>query len=203
MIDPARPRLVQMDELEEYPIGRDERLDAHSFVKWWHHRWLSSRTFRLASWETQGMARALFDMSQTESPIGTLPDDDDELAVMLRVERRRIGELRRAEFGPFRGWRRCRCGDEVRLMHPVVLEQVRDALDRREAREMSREAAAVRKRRERLRDGLGKLGLSDAILGSDLLIERMDEWMLANVRGRRDGQSYGAALLHARRERWL
>ncbi|PTV94910.1 hypothetical protein C8J27_106179 [Rhodobacter aestuarii] len=190
-------------QLEHYPIGREERLDAHAFVKWHYHRWLSSRSFRLASWEAQGMMRALFDMCQTESPIGTLPNDDDELAVMLRVDRRRVQELRTQEFGPLRGWQLCLCDDEVRLMHPVVLEQVRDALARRDARELSREAAAERKRRERLRQGLMDLGLTEGVVSDDLLIERMDAWMLANVRGRRAAHSYAAALLHAKKERWL
>jgi len=89
------PRLVESSSLPVYPISREDRLDGHAFLKWWHHRWISSRTFKLASWEAQGMARALFDMAQSESPIGTLPDHDDELAVMLRIDARRIAELRR------------------------------------------------------------------------------------------------------------
>lgn len=186
-----------------YPIDRDTRLDAHSFVKWWHHRWMSSRTFKLASWEAQGMARALFDMSQTESPIGTLPDDDDELAVMLRTDARRISDLRRQEFGPLRGWVRCQCGNEVRLMHPVILEQVRDALDRREVHRMSKEQQAVKKRMDRLKDGLRKRGLGDVALADDVLIERIDGWLEQNCRGYRTVAAIDMALQHAVRERWM
>lgn len=88
-------------------------------------------------------------------------------------------------------------------MHPVVLEQIRDALDRRDSRELSRAAGAERMRRERLREGLRKIGVVDGVLADDVLIERIDEWMLANCRGRRDVRAYGAALIHARKEKWL
>lgn len=190
-------------DLPVYPIDREARLDAHAFVKWWFHRWMSSRTYKLASWEAQGMARALFDMAQTESPIGTLPDDDDELAVMLRIEPRRVMELRRQEFGPLRGWRRCLCGNEVRLMHPVVLEQVRDALDRRELHRMSTEQRAVAKRLQRLREGLKKRGLQDGPLSDDVLVERIDAWLEANCRGYRTVAAIDNALRHALHERWI
>ena len=103
----ARGHLVVVDDgsLPEYPIGRSVRLDGHAFVKWAHLRWLSSRTFKRATWEHQGMARALFDMCQMESPVGTLPADDEELAQMLRVDLRTMRGLRQLEFGPLRNWR--------------------------------------------------------------------------------------------------
>jgi hypothetical protein len=197
------PRLVESSSLPVYPISREDRLDGHAFVKWWHHRWISSRTFKLASWEAQGMARALFDMAQSESPIGTLPDHDDELAVMLRIDARRIAELRRQEFGPFRGWAPCLCEGEVRLMHPVVLEQVQDALDRREVRGLSKAAAAERQRLKRLRAGLAQIeGLAPAAAADDVLVKRMDDWLLVNRRGRRDQAAYKAAFVHAARMGW-
>lgn len=201
----ARPDLtvVSGKEREEYPISRSERLDAHSFVKWWHHRWFSSRTFKLASWEAQGMGRALFDMAQSESPIGTLPDDDAELAVMLRIDTRRVAELRRQEFGPFRGWRKCVSDGEDRLMHPVVLEQVQDALERREQRGLSKEEQAVRKRIQRLRDGLRDHKVEAGALADDVLIRRMDDWLTANWRRSRTKEAYGRALVHAVEQRWI
>ncbi|WP_225030468.1 hypothetical protein [Xinfangfangia pollutisoli] len=190
-------------DLPVYPIGRDERLDGHSFVKWWYHRWTSSRTFKLASWEAQGMARALFDMAQSESPVGTIPADNDELAVMLRTDARRIVDLRRQEFGPFRGWRPCLCDGETRLMHPVVLEQVRDAIERRDQRALSGEELAARKRLQRLRDGLKECGLVEAALRDPVLMRRMDEWLAENWKKRRGSEAYGAVILHARRQNWF
>lgn len=197
-------RLISSDDgIETYPISRDERLDAHSFLKWMHHRWMSSRTYKLASWEVQGMARALFDMAQSESPVGTLPDDDAELAVMLRVSESRVSELRRLEFGPLRGWVRCRCGDEIRLMHKVVLEQVQDALDRRDTRALSAEGKAEYQRLKRLREALKGLGVSDDVVADDVLMARMDDWLKENRKGRRNPAAYEAVMVHAARERWF
>lgn len=195
--------LIEDGALEVYPIARSERLDAHSFQKWWYHRWLSSRTFMLMDWANQGMARALFDMAQTGSPIGTIPDDDDELAFMLRIESRQVVELRKMEFGPLRGWRRCDCDGEVRLMHPVVLEQVQDALDRREARALSKEEQANRKRIQRLRDGLRALGVGPDALADEVLIRRMDDWLTANWQRSRTADAYGQVVIHAEAQRWF
>lgn len=198
------PQLVaSTDSLPLYPIGRDERLDSHSFVKWWHHRWMASRTFKLASWEAQGMAFGLFNLCQTESPPGTLPDDNDELAVMLRVSTRRVAELRQQDFGPFRGWSRCLCGDEVRLMHAVVLEQVRDALDRRDTRELSKESKAEYARLKRLREALAGMKVDAAVIADDVLIRRMDGWLCQHRKGRRDGAAYEAVMMQAAREGWF
>lgn len=195
--------LIEDGGLDPYPIARSERLDAHSFQKWWFHRWLSSRTFRLMDWANQGMARALFDMAQTGSPIGTLPDDDAELAVMLRIDSRQVAELRKMEFGALRGWRRCDCDGEIRLMHPVVLEQIQDALDRREARALSKEDQANRKRVQRLRDGLRALGIGAEALADEVLIRRMDDWLTANWHRSRTAEAYGQAVVHAEAQRWF
>lgn len=189
--------------LEQYPIGREERLDAHAFIKWWHHRWKSSRTFKLASWEAQGMARALFDMSWDESPVGTLPDDDAELAVMLRIDARRVAELRRMELGPFRGWRRCLSGDEIRLMHPVVVEQVQDALARREMRQVSGEDNAERQRLVRLRSALATRGFSSEEQSDPVLLQRMNEWLLQNWKKNRTKDAYDLVADTARKLGWV
>lgn len=197
----ARP--VPVDMLEDYPIGPDARLDGNSFVKWNTSRWLASRTFKLADWAAQGMARALFDLCQSETPVGTLPDDERELAFMLRCDTHRLRELRAAEFGPFRNWRRCRCGDAVRLMHPVVLEQVQDALERREMAQLSKEEKAVAMRLDRLRKGLAAEGLCKAALADDVLVARMDEWLTATRKGKRTSAVYRSALLHAVQQGWI
>jgi len=189
--------------LEEYPIERDVRLDSHSFTKWHHLRWLSSRSFKLSTWEVQGMARALFDLSQLESPVGTLPDNDEELAYMLRVDTRRISELRRMEYGPLRNWRPCLSEGERRLMHPVVLAQVQDALDRRELHRLSKDAQATVKRLQRLREALRKIGVKDAALNDEALIQRIDAHLSEHCRGFRTVAAITAALQVAMQQRWL
>ena len=157
------PQLMVVPDsaLPVYPLTRDERLDGNSFVKWQTHRWLSSRTYKLCSWEVQGMARALFDLSQHESPVGTLPDDEEELAVMLRCDVRRMRELRAMALGPLRNWVPCLCGNERRLMHPVVLEQVRDALERRAMADLSKDEKAVAIRQH----AFGKTGFEFGEIG--------------------------------------
>jgi hypothetical protein len=191
------------NDLPVYPIPRDTRLDGNAFVKWHVHRWLSSRTFKLASWEVQGMARALFDMAQTESPPGTLPDDTAELAYMLRCDQRRLGELRAMEFGPFRNWTRCLCDGEVRLMHPVVLEQVQDAIERRELARLSSDDRAVKMRMDRLRKGLAEEGLGPEVTRDDVLVGRIDQWLVETRKGRRTQAVYRSAILHAVQQGWM
>jgi len=193
-------RPVPVADLPDYPIPPGVRLDGNGFTKWQHMRWLNSASFRKMGWEAQGMHRALFDMAQMETPVGTLPDDDEELAVMLRIDARRVRELRVLEFGPLRHWVRCRCGDQVRLMHPVVLEQVRDAIERRETRALSNAEKAVYARRRRLREALAALGLDAAVLADELLIERIDDWI---GKRRRTDAVYAQALLHAQAMRWF
>lgn len=189
--------------LEPYPFGAEDRLDGNSFVKWHTARWLASTTYKLASWEVQGMARALFDLCQTENPIGTLPDDDNELAFMLRVPPQRVRELRAMDFGPLRNWRRCNCAGRVRLMHEVVVEQIRDALERRALAVLSSEQKAIAVRLERLRKALAANGVAKEVIADEVLIGRMDEWLQATHPRNRTKAVYRSAILHAVQMRWF
>lgn len=199
---PARLSVVDQ-ELPEYPISREERLDGNSFVKWHTGRWLSSKTFKLMPWDMQGMARALFDLCQTESPVGSLPDDNEELAFMLRVDVRSVREFRGLEFGPLRNWVCCVSDGEVRLMHPVVVDVIRDALDRRALSVLSSEQKAVAVRLDRLRKALVAEGLTADVTEDPVLIDRMDDWLRANHKGNRGRSAYRSVILHASRQRWF
>lgn len=201
----AAPRLMAVSDqsLPVYPIGRADRLDGHSFVKWQTARWLSSRTWKLASWEVQGMARALFDLCQNENPIGTLPDDDEELAQMLRTTPLRVRELRAMDLGPLRNWSRCLCDGVVRLAHPVVTETILDALERRALAQLSKEQKAVAVRLDRLRKAMLAQMVSKEVVADDVLINRLDEWIEANHRGNRTVAVYRSAILHAAQSRWF
>lgn len=199
----AAINLVSVSALPEYPIDRAMRLDGNSFVKWHTARWLSSKTFKLMNWEYQGMARALFDLCQNESPLGTLPDDNAELAFMLRVDSRRMAELRAMEFGPLRNWSRCQCEGEIRLMHPVVLAQVQDAIERRELSKLSKEDQATAKRLSRLENALLANGCSQHVVADPTLMQRIDAWISETHRGNRTQAVYRSALLHALQSRWF
>lgn len=206
----VRPALTAVTEhaLPEYPISRDERLPELAFVKWIPSRWLNSSGHLKCTYEVQGMARALFDIATAQSPIGTLPDDDEELAKLLRVDLGHWRALRAlGERGPMRNWVRCLChgkgNGEVRLYHHVVTEQLMDVLNRREARELSKEAQAVTRRYQRMIDGLRKAGLSDEVLADGILMTRMDKWLAENCTGNRTTLVLLRAIEHAHREGWF
>ncbi len=199
---------VPSGQLPEYPISRDERLPELSFVKWIPSRWLNSSGHLKCTYEVQGIARALFDISTAQSPIGTLPDDDEELAKLLRIDLGHWRALRAlGDRGPLRNWRPCLChgkgSGEVRLYHQVVTEQLMDVLNRREARELSKEAQAVTRRYQRMIEGLRKAGLSEEVLADGILMTRMDKWLAENCTGNRTTLVLLRAIEHAHREGWF
>ncbi|MBU2360409.1 MAG: hypothetical protein KKB02_16020 [Alphaproteobacteria bacterium] len=189
--------------LPDYPIGREVRMAGHFFTMWDHVRWLNSTMYRKATPESQCHFMNLCFMAQTQRPVGTLPADDGELAHMLRLHPDRWMELRRMEFGPLRHWERCLCDDEVRLFHPVVLEVALDALGRRQAREASNAEKAVTMRLVRMREQLAKLGVHKSVLADDVLIERMDQWLVDHHKGQRRTPAYQRVMEHAAAQGWF
>lgn len=195
---------VPAEGLPIYPIPRHERLDGNSFVKWQHLRWLASDMHLMATFEVKGMVRDLFDLAQTQSPPGTLPADRNQIARLLRCEPLHFEGLCRQTYGPMRGWHPCVTDDgEVRLFHAVVLEQVRDAFDRREAKALANNAKAVAARRDRLVTALRAMGCEAEMLADDVLMDRLNGWLDINWKRRRDTMAYQKALDHAAREGWL
>jgi len=201
---PAHLQPVAGTELPDYPIAREERLPELAFVKWVPSRWLNSSGHIKCSYEVQGMARALFDIATAQSPIGTLPDDDEELAKLLRLDHGHWVTMRALrDRGPLRNWQRCRSEGEVRLMHHVVTEQLLDVLARRETRELSRAAQAEAKRFDRLAQGLKGIGVDPAVTQDGILLKRMDDWLVATWRGNRTMAAYMAAIEQAVHEGWI
>lgn len=193
---------VDLEALPEYEFA-DLRLESHFFVPWHFGRWLNSATHLCASYEVQGVARALFDIAQMQFPTGTLPDDDVQLSRLLRLDLTHWRGLRGLEFGPLRNWFRVRCGDQVRLAHPVVCEVISQVLERREERERANDARAVAMRLKRLREALRGLGAAEALVHDQVLIERMDKWLLDHVHGQRRVEAYERVMMVAVRERWF
>lgn len=200
----ARLQPVAVADLPEYPIARGERLPELAFVKWVPSRWLQSSGHLKCTYEVQGVARALFDLATSQSPIGTLPDDDEELAQLLRLPQTQWVGLRGLDArGPLRNWTRCLSDGEVRLFHRVVTEQLLDVLHRRETRELSKVAQAECKRLERLAEGLIKAGMVEAATQDGILMKRMDEWLQANWRGNRTLSAYLQVTKHAADQGWF
>ena len=195
---------VPDDGLFLYPIAKADRLDGHSFVKWHHQRWLASDMCLMATFEVKGMCRDLFDLAQNQSPPGTLPQDKVLIARMLRCDPHAFEALCRQPFGPLRGWMPCLTDDgEVRLYHAVVLEQVQDAIDRREARVLANNQKAVKARQARLVTELRGMGCNEALLRDAVLIERMEAWLTDHWRARRGPAAYEQVLRVAGREGWF
>jgi hypothetical protein len=197
----AKP--VLSADLPVYPIGRDVRLQSHYFTMIQHHRWLNSEMHLTADMAVQGAALNLFFVAQSQSPLGTLPNDDVVLSRLLRIDLTTWRGLRDRPMGALHRWHPCLCGDEVRLMHPVVLEVLQDAIARRDVREASNEEKAVDARLRRLRAALAELGCSKTVIADEVLIGRLDAWLVENVRGQRRASAYEAALAHAAAMGWL
>jgi len=201
--------LIEPAELPDYPISRDERLPELAFIKWQPSRWLNSAGHLKCSYEVQGVARALFDLATAQSPIGTLPDDNDELAALLRMPASHFAALRGlGQLGPLRNWTRCLCprghaAPEIRLMHHVVTASLEDVLSRREAREAGRGRQVVDKKMQRMRAGMVKAGLSPLQVADDVLMGRLDEFLNKICTGNRMPHHYQAAFDLAVRQRWI
>lgn len=206
----SRPSLslIAPEKLPVYPIERDERLPELAFVKWQPSRWLNSSGHLKCTYEVQGVARALFDLATAQSPIGTLPDDDEELAALLRLPLNHWVAMRTmGDRGPLRNWAHCLCpgkgNGEIRLMHHVVLAGLQDVLHRREARESGRGRQAETKRAQRLRAGMMAAGLSEAQALDEVLMRRIDDHLNQICTGNRMANHYQAAFEYAVRSRWI
>lgn len=147
---------VDLDMLPEYPIDPDARLDSHGFIQWEFRRWLSSDMRWNGTHECKSMWFDLVNLSHSETPVGTLPQDMKRLARMVQpvVERDHFETLCGLEFGPLHGWEPCRCGDVVRLMHPVVTRIVQAAFASRANNAARVQAASLAKRLKRLTEDL-------------------------------------------------
>lgn len=145
-------RVVDIDEIEVYPISSAERLDAHFFVAWNLKRWRGS-DFRRHAYndpEVGFFGVELFHIAQDETPVGTLPCDDEALAFLLRMPVGRWRELKARDVSPLHGWRMVACDNQqTRLAHPVVTEVALAALKSKRNNDVNRED---RKRAKRLKD---------------------------------------------------
>lgn len=187
-------RMVDLGDLPDYPLPAAFRMPTHYFFPWWHNRWLNSTLHLAGSYEVQGVAVALYSIAQNQAPVGTLPCDDALIARLLRMDSARWADLCRAAVSPLHGWFRCNCEGEVRWAHPVVLEIVLAARDRREERELSKEERAAAKRVERLRAALAEMGLAEGLVKNRAFVEEVDFWLVEHCKGRRTAMWYGRVL---------
>lgn len=200
--------VVDVDELPEYPADLiDAPPAADFFIKFFHIRWLNSRLHLTASQQVQGMALNLFMISRSQNPMGSLPNDETVIARLLRVSHEEWRSAVAQPIGPLHGWRQYRAGDQIVLGHAVVIEGCQDAIHRREARDASNEEKRAAQRLKRLSETMLAIGCSKSMCDDAVLVQRIDEWLLAHHNGQRRRPQFDAlirrALDHATRMGWL
>lgn len=155
-------RPVDLDAIPDYPLDPSLRLDSHSFIQWEHRRWMSSDMRWSGTHECKSMWFELVNLAHGETPVGTLPNDMKRLAKMVQpsVDAEHFESLCALKYGPLHGWVHCRCGDDVRLMHPVVTRIVTAAFASRANHAAKVEAASQKRKLERLAEDVAQLAPS-------------------------------------------
>jgi len=180
-------RLMDGDQIQDYPISTRDRLDSHYFVLWNVKRWQGSE-FRRKAYsdpEVGFFGFELFMASQGETPVGTLPADDKQLAFCLHLPLERWQSLLRRELTPLHGWTRVRCDNgEIRLAHPVVTEVALEALGSKKRNAAKNADDRMRKRLNTICDNLKqKIPGGTHIAASDERVNLISDWIEANYPG--------------------
>ena len=182
------PRLVDMCDLEVYPIASVERLDSHYFVQFNHARYGRSN-FRRKAYrdpEVGFFGMELFWKSHGETPLGTLPPDDESLAFLLGLPLEKWVSLKQRAFNPLYNWHPVQSDSgEVRLAHPVVQEVMQAALRGHQEYKASNETKAVYARRKRLIEVLRECGCGPDLCGDEYAVGWLDDWLLEHHVGQR------------------
>ncbi len=173
-------RLVEAEAVDVYPISSTERLDAHYFVAWNLKRWRGSdfRRHGYADPEVGFFGVELFHLAQDETPVGTLPCDDEALAFLLRMPIGRWRELRAREITPLHGWRQIACDNgQVRLAHPVVTEVALAALGSKKRNGTKNADDRMRKRLGTIVGHLNGLPGGASMAGNDEVVNKISDWI--------------------------
>lgn len=182
------------DEIEHYPFAPDLRLDTHHFFAFFHRRWLSSRMRLLATPEVRAYAIDLYALAQDQTPVGTLPCDQKELAALLNIDRDTLEVLNSQPIGPLYGWELCQCGGELRWAHPVVLEVIQTALSYQRKAAARSEAGNRRKRLNRLKTQMAAIRVPERLYSNDVVVEWCDDWLEQHCSGNRTAARVKEAL---------
>jgi hypothetical protein len=186
MTEAARSiRLVDSDDVYEYPIPSTERLESHYFITFHYRRWLKSEFRNLADLDVRAVGFDLFCEAQDEAPVGTLPTDERLLAKLAGVGLEEWKRLCERPIGPLYGWSACRCDDgSLRLYHKTVLEMAKAALGMREDHLEKRAADRERKRLKDLPAQIVRSGGSTRMGEDAEFIIQFDQFLLDQFEGR-------------------
>ncbi|MBT2130105.1 hypothetical protein [Aliiroseovarius lamellibrachiae] len=178
-------RLVDSEDVFDYPIPSTERLESHYFISFHYRRWLKSEFRNLADLDVRAVGFDLFCEAQDEAPVGTLPMDERLLAKLAGVTLEEWKRLCERPIGPLYGWSACRCDNgHMRLYHKVVLEIAKEALGMREDHLEKRAADRERKRLKDLPGQIVRAG-GTARMGEDaVFIMQFDQFLLDYFEGR-------------------
>ena len=180
-LQPAHLRPVDSVDLPTYPISASDRLDSHFFLQWNLKRWRGSefRRHGYADPEVGWLGRELFEISQDETPVGTLPGDDEALAFLLRMPIVRWRELKAREVNPLHGWRPVLCDNgQTRLAHPVVTEVALAALGSKKRNDSKNADDRMRKRLGTIVGHLtNSLAGGTRMAQSDEVVNQISDWI--------------------------
>ncbi|MFW2541517.1 hypothetical protein ACN2XU_02665 [Primorskyibacter sp. 2E107] len=179
-------QLVEAASIPEYPISSVERLDSHFFVPWNLKRWRGSefRRHGYADPEVGFFGVELFWLAQDETPLGTLPCDDEALAFLLRMPLSRWRDLNSRAVSPLHGWHRVQCDNgRVRLAHPVVTEVAQEALDGKRRNGAKNADERMRKRLNTIRQHLKGIPGAARYAEMDEQVNAISDWMDAAYPG--------------------
>jgi hypothetical protein len=174
-------QIVDASDLPDYPISADDRLDSHYFLQWNLKRWRGSE-FRKKAYsdpEVGWYGFELFCMSQDETPIGTLPCDDAQLAFGLHLPLERWQALKGRDLSPLHGWDPVRCDNgEVRYAHDVVTEVALEALGSKKRNAAKNADDRMRKRINTISDNLAKNIPGGArVAKNEEVLNRISDWI--------------------------
>lgn len=169
---------VSIDDLPEYPISADDRLDSHFFIQWNLKRWRKSSFRNLAEPEIGWFGFLLFCESHDETPVGTLPTDERLLARALGITVERWQSLCRRDITPLHNWSKVMCDNgEVRLAHPVVTEVALEALKSSRKNKSDRDDRRRAKRIKDLAEMIEKRIQAPQLLRNPGFVDQFNDWL--------------------------
>ncbi|TWI29723.1 hypothetical protein [Paracoccus sulfuroxidans] len=169
---------VSIDDLPEYPISAEDRLDSHFFIQWNLKRWRKSSFRNLAEPEIGWFGFLLFCESHDETPVGTLPTDERLLARALGITVERWQSLCRRDITPLHNWSKVMCDNgEVRLAHPVVTEVALEALKSSRKNKSDRDDRRRAKRIKDLAEMIEKRIQAPQLLRNPGFVDQFNDWL--------------------------
>jgi len=179
-------QLVDADGIDIYPISSADRLDGHYFLPWHLKRWRGSDTRKKAykDPEVGFYAMELFFKCQDETPIGTLPTDQSDLAFMLHMSTDKFQSLLKRDLSPLRNWYLTQCDNgEIRWAHPVVRDFVLNALSGSRANAAKNADDRMRKRLGTIVGHLKAQQNMAHLARSDDLVNDISDWIARHYPG--------------------